>query len=204
MRQPSVYLVFILTMMSSCAPVQLNTEQELQEGQTSTLRIRSFGDPGDFIYNGSLEIMGFDGKEFPSLKVSKLYTPSGDTITAGPHTVKLSYFFDSPEYSVGELLLDSIVFTLTALGTYGLGATDLPGSKCIGTVSFTAEAGHQYLIKAIHDPEGLPVTLSVIQYEGNEEICQKSKSMTREVTTCTRTPIAEGNEIANTQCNVVE
>jgi len=190
--------------MSSCAPIQLNTDQELQEGQTSTLRIRSFGEPGDFIYNGSLEIMGFDGKEFPSLHRSKLYTPSGDTITAGPHTVNLSYLFDSPEYSVGELLLDSIVFTLSALGSNGLLANDLPGSKCIGTVSFTAEAGHQYLIKATHAPEGLPITLSVFQYEGNEEVCQKSKSMSGEVNSCTRTPIVEGNEVANTQCDVVE
>jgi hypothetical protein len=204
MRHSLICLVFILTLLSSCTSVQLNTEQELQEGQTSTMRIRSFGDPGDFLYNGSLEIMGFDSKEFSSLHHSKLYTPSGDTITAGPHSVKLLYRFDSPEYSVGELLLDSFVFTLTMLGTYGLLANDLPGSKCIGTISFSAEAGRQYMIRAIHDTEGLPVTLSIIQYEGNEEVCEKSKSMSGEVESCIRTPLVEGNEVTNTQCNVVE
>ena len=206
----SFILFLIFSIISGCSTVvnvQQNDDRNLQEEQTSSLRILSTL-PADIEYNGILDLIELDGKD-PSNLQSTYYGGvmvsggPGYSITAGSHILKLSYKFDSPEYSAGELALDSVVFALSLLA---LNPTEFPGSKCISTVSFTAEAGHQYIVKAIHDPEGLPITLAVVQYEGegHEEACQQSKSTTGEVTSCLPSPDIEGNELANAPCNVVE
>jgi len=95
---------------------------------------------------------------------------------------------------------------LLALLSYGLGPTDVPDSECIGALEFNAEGGHQYLIKAIHGPEGLPITISVIEFKYGEQTCQESKNLgvtgESSVTSCGRPPIIEEDEVTNAPCEI--
>ncbi len=200
MLRTIIIVVFIFTMLSAYARGVLSEEHELPKGQTSNLWI--FHSNDNYKYNGALRLTELDGKEFGPL--SSVHWPSGETITAGPHTMKLSYAFDSPEFGPGELLADTILIILTGWATYGLTGTDFAGSKCIGILSFNADAGGQYMIKAIHDSEGLPITLSVIQYEGNEKFCQEPKFKMGGTIVCSRSPIIEVDEVSNTSCNIIE
>lgn len=196
MLRSIIIVVFILTMLSGYARADLYEEHELEKGQTSNLQI--VPSKANYKYDGGLALTEFDGKNLGPFTPLKFYRYPGETITAGPHTIKLSYVFDSPEFGPGELLADIIV------GFFSAPFGDLPGSECIGTLSFNADAGRQYMIKAIHAPEGLPITLSVIQYEGNEEFCQEPKLKMGGVTSCSRSPIIEVDEVSNTSCNIIE
>lgn len=66
---------------------------------------------------------------------------------------------------------------LLAMGGPGGGGgnvefVDLPDSECIFTMSFNAEAGHNYKIKADHDSEGQP-ELSIVEFAIVEKICDE-------------------------------
>jgi len=59
------------------------------------------------------------------------------------------------------------------------------------------------MIKAVNATEGLP-TLSVIEYKYGEETCHESKSIIGDATSCSRSPIIEGDEVTDAPCNIIE